>query len=169
MCAADYVTNDECYYTITVLEGAHYREDNKHIYEELQALTIDGPGWTFIKNLQRARNGHTAILALKAQSEGWSATKMRKQEAYALLASACYAGPQCNWTFQNYIQHHQDVHQELEICNKAVPEMKKVTDFLASITDPHLDNAKDLILGNAMYLNSFTEMQQRRRPQGRPG
>ena len=38
--------------------------------------------------------------------------------------------------------------------------MKKVTNFLASITDPHLDNVKDLILGNAMYLNSFTEMQQ---------
>jgi hypothetical protein len=38
--------------------------------------------------------------------------------------------------------------------------MEKVTNFLASITDPCLDNAKDLILGNAMYLNSFTEMQQ---------
>ena len=38
--------------------------------------------------------------------------------------------------------------------------MKKVTNFLAGITDPRLDNAKDLILGNAMYLNSFTEMQQ---------
>ena len=93
MHAADYVMNDECYYVITVLEGAHYREDNKHVYEELQALTIDGPGWTFIKNFQRARNGHAAILALKAQSEGWSATEMRKQEAYALLALACYAGP----------------------------------------------------------------------------
>ena len=140
MHAADYVMNDEHYYAITVLEGAHYREDNKHMYEELQALTIDGPGWTFIKNFQRARNGHAVILALKAQSEGWSATKMRKQEAYALIALACYAGLQCNWMFQDYVQHHQDVHQELEICNKAVPEMKKVTDFLASITDPHLDN-----------------------------
>ena len=52
------------------------------------------------------------------------------------------------------------MHQELEICNEAIPEMKKVTDFLASITDPRLDNAKDLILGNATYLNSFMEMQQ---------
>ena len=68
MHAADYVMNDERYYMITVLEGAHYREDNKCMYEELQALTIDGPGWTFIKNFQRARNGCTAILALKAKS-----------------------------------------------------------------------------------------------------
>ena len=52
------------------------------------------------------------------------------------------------------------MHQELEICNKAIPEMKKVTNFLAGITDPHLDNAKDLILGNVMYLNSLMEMQQ---------
>jgi hypothetical protein len=36
------------------------------------------------------------ILALKAQSKGWSATEMMKQEAYALIASAQYAGPQCN-------------------------------------------------------------------------
>ena len=92
MHAADYVMNDDHYYMITVLEGAHYREDNKHMYEELQALTIDGPGWTFIKNFQRARNGHAAILALKAQSKGWSATETRKQEAYALLALAHYAG-----------------------------------------------------------------------------
>ena len=160
MHAADYVMNDDHYYVITVLEGAHYREDNKHMYEELQALTIDGPGWTFIKNFQRARNGRAAILALKAQSKGWSAIETRKQEAYAMLALACYAGPRCNWTFQEYVQHHQDVHQELEICNEAIPETKKVTDFLASITDPRLDNAKDLILGNAMYLTSFTEMQQ---------
>ena len=93
MHAADYVMNDECYYVIIVLEGAHYREDNKCIYEELQALTIDGPGWTFIKNFQRARNGCAAILALKAHSKGWSATEMRKQEAYALLALAHYADP----------------------------------------------------------------------------
>ena len=92
MCTADYVMNDDHYYAITVLEGAHYREDNKHVYEELQSLTIDGPGWTFIKNFQRARNGHAVILALKAQSKGWSATEMRKQEAYAMLALARYAG-----------------------------------------------------------------------------
>ena len=49
MRAAEYDTNDERYYAITALEGAHYREDNKRVYEELQALTIDGPGWTFIK------------------------------------------------------------------------------------------------------------------------
>jgi hypothetical protein len=47
----------------------------------------------------------------------------------------------------------------LEICNKAVPETKKVvTDFLAGIADPCLDNTKDLVLGNDTYLNSFMEI-----------
>jgi hypothetical protein len=36
------------------------------------------------------------------------------------------------------------VHQELEICNEAIPEMKKVTNFLAGITDPRLENGKDI-------------------------
>jgi hypothetical protein len=66
-----------------------------------------------------------AVLALKAQSKGRSAIETRKQEAYAILASTHYVGPHHNWTFQDYVQQYQDGHQELEICNKAVSEMKK--------------------------------------------
>jgi hypothetical protein len=35
MHTADYVMNDKHYYAITVLEGVHYREDNKCMYVEL--------------------------------------------------------------------------------------------------------------------------------------
>lgn len=44
--------------------------------------------------------------------------------------------------------------------NEPVPETKKVTDFLAGITNPRLSNAKDLILGDTQKLQSFEICQQ---------
>jgi hypothetical protein len=44
--------------------------------------------------------------------------------------------------------------------NEPGPETKKVTDFLAGITDPRLSNAKDLILGDAQRLQDFESCQQ---------
>ena len=41
-----------------------------------------------------------------------------------------------------------------------VPETKKVTDFLAGITDSRLTNAKDIVLGNPQYLSNFEACQQ---------
>jgi len=43
---------------------------------------------------------------------------------------------------------------------EAVPEAKKVTDFLSGITDPRLSNAKDLILGDPQKLQNFELCQQ---------
>jgi len=45
-------------------------------------------------------------------------------------------------------------------CQKPVPETKKVTDFLAEITDSRLGNAKDLILGDPNKLQNFEACQQ---------
>ena len=160
MRAADYTDNDSRYYTITVLAGSHYREDNKRVYEELKTLLINGPGWTFIKRYERTQNGRAAVLAIKQQAEGRSATDSRKQRAYASIATARYAGPRRNWNFQKYVQKHQDGHNELADLGEPVPETKKVTDFLAGISDPRLSNAKDIVLGNPQYLQDFELTQQ---------
>ena len=45
---ADYASNDERYFNITVLEGSHFHEDNKWVYEELKTMLFDGPSWSFI-------------------------------------------------------------------------------------------------------------------------
>ena len=157
---ADYVSNDERYFNITVLEGSHFREDNKRVYEELKTTLIDGPGWSFIRRFDQSKNGRAAVLAIKTQAEGRAAEDTRKQRAYAMIATARYAGPRRNWTFQSYVQRHQEAHNELLILQEPIPETKKVTDFLAGITDSRLANAKDIILGNAEYLHSFEQCQQ---------
>ena len=157
---AAYADNDTRYYTITVLTGSHYREDNKRVYEELKLTMINGPGWTFIKRFERTQDGRSAVLAIKQQAEGRSAIDTRKQQAYAQIATARYAGPRRNWNFQRYVERHQGGHNELLDLNEPVPETKKVTDFMAGITDPRLANAKDIILGTPQYLQNFEACQQ---------
>jgi hypothetical protein len=56
---------------------------------------------------------------------------------------------------------HQGAHNTQLVLNESVPETtKKVTDFLAGITDPHLSNTMDLILGDAQRLQDFEICQQ---------
>jgi hypothetical protein len=55
---------------------------------------------------------------------------------------------------------HQNAHNTLAELDEAVPETKKVTDFLAGITDSRLSNAKDLILGDPDKLQNFEACQQ---------
>jgi hypothetical protein len=58
------------------------------------------------------------------------------------------------------VEVHQGAHNTLLDLNEPVPETKKVTNFLASITDPRLSNTKDLILGDAQRLQDFESCQQ---------
>jgi len=58
------------------------------------------------------------------------------------------------------VEIHQAAHNTLAELNEAVPETKKVTDFLAGITDTRIANAKDLILGDIQKLQDFELCQQ---------
>jgi hypothetical protein len=55
---------------------------------------------------------------------------------------------------------HQEVHNTLVDLYEPIHETKKVTDFLAGITDARLSNAKDLILGDVQKLQNFELCQQ---------
>jgi hypothetical protein len=56
---------------------------------------------------------------------------------------------------------YQEVFNELANLGEAVPESKKkVTDFLAGISDPILKTGKDVVLGDPVKLADFTECQQ---------
>jgi hypothetical protein len=98
------------------------------------------------------------LLALKKQAEGNSAKHTRKQ--YASLSNARYRGEQRNFAFSNYIQIHQDGHNELLELEEPVPKMKKVQDFLSGIMESCLQVGKDIVLGTPLYLQDFEECQQ---------
>ena len=77
-------------------------------------------------------------MALRQQCEGGSSLLTSKNQAYASLKGAAYHEPCKAHTYQQYVPLHQDAHYELEDCNEAVPETKKVADFLAGISCPLL-------------------------------
>ncbi len=122
----------------TVLEGQHFAIDNKRYYAEFKSYISDGPSWTFIKHFDAKKDGRGAVLALKRQCEGESANMTIKAKAYAKLGASQFTGHRRNWMFQHYVQAHQEAHAELELVGEAVPETKKVQDFLANIKDPTL-------------------------------
>jgi len=156
----DYETHDDYLVAVTVLGGAWYDLDNRRIYDEFKGLVLKGPGWTFIKAFDRYKDGRNAVLTLKRQCEGTSAVQTRKASAYAKIASAKYSGQKRNFTFDQYVEIHQAAYNTLADLEEAVPETKKVKDFLAGIGDPRLANAKDLILGDPAKLQNFELCQQ---------
>jgi hypothetical protein len=155
-----YPTAEDKRIATTALSGGHYVLDNRTLYDEFKPLVVDGPGWSFIKKFDKAKDGRRAVMALKTQAEGTSAKLTRKQAAYAKLASSTYLGPRKGFDFASYVTLHQDAHNELLDLDEPVAEAKKVTDFLKGIRDPGLNTGKDIVLGDPIKMDNFEECQQ---------
>ena len=76
--------------------------------------------------------------------------------------NAVYSGSRKQYKFQDFINTHQTAHNEILDCDpsEAVPESKKVADFLKGITDPKLESAVSVVLGDVKLLNDFQRCQQ---------
>jgi hypothetical protein len=116
----------------------------------------------YIKKFERSQDGRKAYLALKTQCEGTASKITRKNRAYASIANATYTGSRRQFKFQDYINTHQTAHNEILDCDptEAVPESKKVSDFLKGITDPKLESPVSVVLGDPKMLNDFQACQQ---------
>ena len=159
---ADFGSPMEYLIEATVLEGRHYELDNPRFYWGLKTFVINGEGWSYIKKFERSQDGRRANLALKTQCEGTASMITRKNKAYASIANASYSGSRRQYKFQDFINVHQTAHNEILDCDptEAVPESKKVTDFLKEITDPKLESAVSVVLGDPKMLNDFQACQQ---------
>jgi hypothetical protein len=76
------------------------------------------------------------------------------------LKGVAYRGPHKAYKYQQYVALHQDAHNELEDCNEAVPETKKVADFLAGISCPLLQMGLKIVMSEPMKLSNFDVTQQ---------
>ena len=157
---AAYDSMEERLIATTVHTGSHYALDNRTLYDELKPLVIDGPGWGFIKQFDKTKDGRSAVLALKSQAEGLAAKLTRKMKAYSSIKQSVYRGPRRGFTFDSYVSLHQEAHNELLDLEEPVSELKKVTDFLKGIQDPELKAGKVAVLGDPTKLGSFQETQQ---------
>jgi hypothetical protein len=159
---ADFGSPTEYLIEATVLGGRHYELDNPRFYRELKSFVVNGEGWSYIKKFERSQDGRKAYLALKTQCEGTASKITRKNKAYASVSNAAYSGSRRQYKFQDYINTHQTAHNEILDCDptEAIPESKKVSDFLKGITDPKLESAVSVVLGDPKMLNDFQMCQQ---------
>jgi hypothetical protein len=155
-----YQDHDARLVATTLLQGDWFTLDNHRVYDEFKNLVVKGPGWSFVKVFDRTKDGRNAVLTLKRQCEGISVIQTRKAAAYARIASARFNGQKRGFTFDTYVELHQTAYNTLSELNEAVPETKKVTDFLAGIGDPRLTNVKDLVLADPAKLQDFEACQQ---------
>ena len=159
---ADFGSPAEYLIEATVMEGRHYEIDNPRFYRELKSFVVNGEGWSYIKKFERSQDGRKAYLSLKTQCEGTASKITRKNKAYASISNATYSGSRRQYKFQDFINTHQTAHNEILDCDptEAVPESKKVADFLKGITDPKLESAVSVVLGDPKMLNNFQMCQQ---------
>ena len=158
----NFKTTNEYLIEATVFEGRHYNLDNPRFYRELESFVVNGEGWSYIKKFERSQDGRKAYLALKTQCEGTASKITRKNKAYASIANASYTGSRHQYKFQDFINVHQTAHNEILDCdpNEAIPKSKKVADFLKGITDPKLESAVSVVLGDPKMMNDFQMSQQ---------
>lgn len=158
----DFSTPTEYLIEATIFQGRHYDIDNPRFYRELKSFTVNGEGWSYIKKFEKSQDGRKAYLALKTQCEGTASKITRKNKVYALIGNSVYSGSRKQYKFQDFINIHQTAHDEILDCDptEAIPESKNVADFLKGITDPILESAVSIVLGDMKLLNDFQLCQQ---------
>jgi len=77
-----------------------------------------------------------------------------------MIATARYRGPRANWSFDQYINKHQQAHNELQELGEPMLDTKKVDNFLAGISDPTLKTAKEVAIGDMSKNTDFQACQQ---------
>jgi hypothetical protein len=63
-----YEDHDARLVATTALQG-DWLLDNHRVYDECKALVLKGPGWSFIKQFDRLKDGRNAVLTLRCQHE----------------------------------------------------------------------------------------------------
>jgi hypothetical protein len=160
MQAAEYSSHSKKVAALTLLSGQHFAVNNESVWEVIKTLVIDGFGGSFVKGFDRTMDGRSAIKALRRQCEGKTSIKTRRNKAYASIAGSRYKGVRKQFTFSHYVAIHQAAHNELEDCNEPMPETKKVSDFLAGISDSALDSGVTCVLSDEKYSDDFEATQQ---------
>jgi hypothetical protein len=122
----------------TTLEGRHDELDHPQFYCKLKLLVVNREGWSCINKVERSQDIRVCVLGFIEAVQGHSFENHEKNKAYASIANATYSGWRQQYKFQDKINTHQTAHNEILDCNptEAVPESKKVADFLRALLTP---------------------------------
>jgi hypothetical protein len=151
-----FATEQELMIATAPLLGDQYNLDNERVYGIVKQLILEGPAWAYItSDIDRAKNGRNAWLALRAHYEGESFLNKQKEEAYKAIDMVHYKGERATFTFEHFTGILTKAYNDLQRYGEPVLESKKVRDLLMKIMDPKLESAKQAIRINNAYKNDF--------------
>jgi hypothetical protein len=85
-------------------------------------------------------------MALLAYYKGSAAWDRVKEAAYTAIANAKYHGEKKKFSFETYVNIHQEAYQDLRQNDEIIPEDKRVRDLLTGINDTSLNAAKHMVM-----------------------
>jgi hypothetical protein len=85
---ADYETDDAYKEAIVPFSGPHFDLDNSIVFDSLKSYALGGPHWTWIRDIERRRDGKGAWLALEDHFEGPRNQICLKAIVYATMRRA---------------------------------------------------------------------------------
>ncbi len=97
------------------------------------------------------------MLALVSHFEGDSYCNHNVEDAYAALESTHYEGECKGFTFEKFVEKHNEAFLELSCYGEPVLEIKKVRNFLSRINAPELAAAKQQVCVTPALLANFQE------------
>jgi hypothetical protein len=112
--SAIYESENEQRIALAPLVGPEFNRDNAKVYGIIKQLCLDGPGRAYILPFDRAQNGRGAFLALRDHYEQDSFRNKSKNEAYVTLQTLAYNGEKRGFTFEKFVQKHNESFLELE-------------------------------------------------------
>jgi hypothetical protein len=150
-------TEQEMIIATAPLLGDQYNLDNERVYGIVKQLTLEGPAWSYItSDVDRAKNGRAAWMALRAHYEGESFLNKQKEDAYKAIDVVHYKGERSTFTFEHFTGILTKAYNDLQCYGEPVLESKKVRDLLSKIADPKLESCKQAICINNTYKNNFS-------------
>jgi hypothetical protein len=143
---AQYESDHQRLVAIAPLRGNEFKHDNGIVFDFLKTWTINGPAYPWMKQYSVTRNSRASWLALLAYYEGTAARDRVKEAAYAAIVNVKYHSARKKFSFETYINIHQEAYQDLRQNDEIIPEDKCVRDLLMGIRDQSLNAAKQTIM-----------------------
>ena len=159
----DYLSWDDYAIRCTVMTGSHWRNDNMSVWQIINKLVQDGPGWDYIRHLEDngQGNGREAYKILYKQANQFSTVRLQKQSARNKMNTLRFSGDTRHYSFDKYVRDWLKCIEVLRRHDGCPSEDQLVQDFCAAITDPRLDSAiSNVLVESSIYVDNFTQAQQ---------
>jgi hypothetical protein len=138
-----------------LLEGAHFEEDSRAVYDVIASSTLGTTSYVYVKKFEKSRNGRLALLDLKFQFGGEAYDLTRSVAANDVIRSATFTGPTRKYTYDQHVSKFGEASKVRLFCKSLKEKFMK-----ASAIDMQMNKETASSLSLAMaHLKSVRELQ----------